>query len=133
MKPWARYLLNAVMAAGFLIVPAFTNAETCTLEIKRLEGSRNMYSPSDYMFRATSSQYFNAQIGSQGGPRLNFGQENKEAAFKKIVTKEPKYESDHPFRGVAKFGTKSSPLHWTNPFRNQKKTRPHPMDRMRSQ
>ena len=32
------------------------------------------------------------------------GNEQQTAAFKKIVKKEPKYQSAHPFRGVAKLG-----------------------------
>ena len=51
-------------------------------------------------------QSFNDQIGPVGKNQIRFGgAEERAAAFKKLVTKEPKYESDHPFRGVAKFGT----------------------------
>jgi hypothetical protein len=106
MKTWARYLLTAAAAtvAAFAAY-AVAGEETCNLEIKRLE-SRTSYGPSDYIYRATSPQMFNAQIGPEGKSRINFGGQAESAAkFKEIVKKEPKYESDHPFRGVAKFGT----------------------------
>jgi hypothetical protein len=106
MKTWARYLLTAVAAtvAAFAAY-AVAGEETCNLEIKRLE-SRTSYGPSDYIYRATSPQMFQAQIGPEGKSRINFGGQAESAAkFKEIVKKEPKYESDYPFRGVAKFGT----------------------------
>jgi hypothetical protein len=47
------------------------------------------------MFRVSSSQRFSMQIGA--------GQQNQ--AFSEIVTKEPQYAAQHPFRGVAKLGS----------------------------
>jgi hypothetical protein len=107
MKPWARYLLTAAAASGIAFAAVLAaRAETCNLEIKKLE-SRGIRSPNDYIYRATGSQTFQAQIGPEGKSRvINFGGEaDQTAKFKQIVKKEPKYESDHPFRGVAKFGT----------------------------
>jgi len=107
MKTWARYLLTAVAAtvAAFAAY-AVAGEETCNLEIKRLE-SRTSYSPSDYIYRAVRPQMFQVQIGPEGKSSINFGggQAEQTAKFKEIVKKEPKYESDCPFRGVAKFGT----------------------------
>ncbi len=106
MKTWARYLLTAIAATGVVFAAVVAaRAETCTLEIKRLE-SRNSYTPLDNIYRATRPQMFQAQIGPEGKSRINFGGEAEQTAkFKEIVKKEPNYESDHPFRGVAKFGT----------------------------
>jgi hypothetical protein len=106
MKTWARYLFTAAAAMGAAFVAVLAaRAETCNLEIKKLE-SRNIRSPFDYMYRASGSQTFQAQIGPEGKNRISFGRENeqKAARFKEIVKKEPKYDSDHPFRGVVKFG-----------------------------
>jgi hypothetical protein len=106
MKHWAQYLLTAIAAVGtsFAVI-AIASAETCTLELKRLE-SRNSSSPTDYIFRTTMPQSFNDQIGPVGKNQIRFGgAEERAAAFKKLVTKEPKYESDHPFRGVVKLGS----------------------------
>ena len=106
MKRSARYLLTLVVAMGTTFAAvSLARAETCTLEIKRLE-SRTSFSPSDYIYRATMPQSFNAQIGPEGKSRISFGgQEDMTASFKRIVKQEPKYESEHPFRGVAKFGS----------------------------
>ena len=105
MKLRMHFFYSAVAATGIVIAAVATaSAETCTLEIKRLE-SRSYSNPTDYIYRATSSQYINAQIRSSGKNQISFGGEKeREATFKKIVTKEPKYESDHPLRGIAKFG-----------------------------
>ncbi len=105
MKPWARYLLTGVAAAGTLFaLAAVAGAETCTLEIKRV-GSQTPTGPADYLYRATYPQFFDAQIGT-GKTRVRFGgQEEQTAAFKRIVKKEPKYDSDQVFRGVVKFGS----------------------------
>ena len=46
------------------------------------------------------------KLGRKG--KIEFGladAEERAAAFKKLVTKEPKYESDHPLRGVVKLGS----------------------------
>ncbi len=106
MKTWARYFLTAAAATGVALAAVIAaRAETCTLEIKRLD-SRTSFGPSDYIYRATNPQSFNAQVWSEGKSRINFGGEAEQTAkFKQIVKKEPKYESDHLFRGVAKFGT----------------------------
>jgi hypothetical protein len=107
MKTWARYLLTAAATTGaaFTAVVA-ARAETCNLEIKKLE-SQTIFNPVDNLYRPTNPQSFNAQIGPEGKNRISFGRDADQQAdkFKQIVKKEPKYESDHPFRGVAKFGS----------------------------
>jgi hypothetical protein len=108
MKLWAQYLLTAITAMGtsFAVI-AIASADTCTLELKKLE-SRNSssFSPTDSIYRATRPQSFNAQIGPAGKNQIRFGgAEEVAASFKKIVKTEPKYESDHPYRGVVKFGS----------------------------
>jgi hypothetical protein len=97
MKLRAQYLLTAIAAVAMsFAVIAIASAESCTLEIKRLE-SQNRIGPTDYLYRSTRPQSFNDQIGPEGQNRIRFaGSEERAAAFKKLVTKEPKYESDHP-------------------------------------
>jgi hypothetical protein len=108
MKPWVRSLLTGLASIWVaLAAVAVANAETCTLEIRRLESQTNgTFNASDYIYRETNPQSFQLQIGPDGKNRIQFaGSEDQAAAFKKIVKKQPQYESDHPFRGVAKFGT----------------------------
>jgi hypothetical protein len=104
MKSWARCLLAALAAAATLVaLAAVAGAETCTLEIKRLAGSRTSIGPADYVYRSTYPQYMTAQIGTSKS-RIRFG-DDKTADFKRIVKKEPQYNSDQVFRSVAKFGS----------------------------
>jgi hypothetical protein len=100
-------ILAAVVAAA--------RAETATLEIKRLgvrDGTRIVGGRAeDYIYRTTSAQSFNAAVGPQGDSRVNFGGESEQKdAFNKLVTKEPKYESEYPFRGVVKLGSQQYPF-----------------------
>lgn len=102
MKPWARTLAGAIAAAAVLAVMAaagarISKAESCQLELKRIESSRG--SRADYMFRSVFPQHFYMQVTSE----RTFGQSSD---FPKIIKSEPeKYHSKHPFRGVAKLGT----------------------------
>lgn len=106
-----KYLAASVAACGILAALAATaRAETATLEIKRLSDSGSPFGvvgrTTDYLYRYTSSQSFNAMVGPVGKDRIAFGgMKEQDEAFKKIVNKEPKYESEYPFRGVAKLGT----------------------------
>jgi hypothetical protein len=108
----------AAMFAAFGIlaaVAAAARAETATLEIKRLgvrDGTRIVGGRAeDYIYRTTSAQSFNAAVGPQGESRVNFGGEDvQKEAFKKLVTKEPKFESEYPFRGVVKLGSQQYPF-----------------------
>ena len=101
MKLRTQCLVSAAAAVvAMLAAVALARAETCTLELKRLESQGR--SGSDYIYRATSPQHFFVQMG-KNMPRM--GDQQQTAAFKKIVKKEPKYESDFPFRSVAKLGS----------------------------
>jgi len=98
-------LLAAVaILAGAVARPVAARAETCSLELKRLEGGPSVaLGPgSDYIYRATYPQGFFMQISDQeGGPSHNPSAE----AFARIVKKEPaKYNARHPYRGVATLG-----------------------------
>jgi hypothetical protein len=84
--------------AAFLVAiaaAAAARAETCSLELKRLD--RESRSNADQAYRAICPQGFNGQ-GRIADAR-------QAEAFKRIVKKEPKYESENPFRGVAKLGS----------------------------
>ena len=109
MRRNMRNLVWAGVAVGFLTGVANIWAETWTLELKRMETfdpSKGYSTQTDYLYRATSPQGFFRQAvpDGKGGTRL-VGNDQQEARFKKIVKKEPKYNSAHPFRGVAKLGT----------------------------
>jgi hypothetical protein len=78
-------------------------AEQCKLELVRLEskGPGNSFPQSEWIFRNVSAQYFFMQINGD----QTYG--NNENEFKEAVQKEPeKYIAKHPFRCVAKLGSK---------------------------
>jgi hypothetical protein len=96
----ARYLLRTMAALSLVFAVAVAAwAETCTLELKRLDANS---SGTDYTYRACYPQHFFVQIvnnAPQQDPRM-------QETFKRIVKKEPSYECQKPFRGVAKFGSR---------------------------
>ena len=105
-----------VVAAGMFAAASFTRAETCSLELKRLEPpgrSGVVFAASDYLLRTTYPQHIFIPIAQPGNKssRIMFP-ENKEqtAAFKRIVKKEPKYACEQPCRGVAKLGGHEYPF-----------------------
>jgi hypothetical protein len=112
MNRWLWCVFSGLLFAGemsILVVETGIAAErsssaTCALELKRLEPiSRGQTTrPADYVCRTTSSQHFIMQFldkeREKDDPRLQ--------DFRRIVKEEPKYESDQPFRGVAKLGGK---------------------------
>lgn len=106
--PW-RDLVQTALTISLLAAASALHAETWPLELKRFEShdpSRGYSSQMDYIYRATSPQHFYMQFrpDPKKKGRIN-GLEQHEAAFKKIVKKEPKYHSKRPFKGVAKLGT----------------------------
>ena len=104
MQSWPQCFVRVAAAAAILAVAAAARAETWTLELKRLEQNGRQGAPPGYMARPQS---FYGQIGGDGKTRVQFaGSGEQTAAFKRIVTKEPKYESERPFRGVAKLGSR---------------------------
>ncbi len=105
------YLAAVLAASGVLAgIAAAARAETAALEIKKLEASNQApivrAAPADYLYRTTSAQSFNAAVGPAGSNRVSFGGDSEQKElFKKLVTKEPEYASEYPFRGVVKLGT----------------------------
>ena len=102
-----RHFASAILTAGaFLAAAACANAETWTLELKQRESKDpQSYDPASYIYWATQGQSFFVQMAPPGS-RVQFpGNKQQLADFKRIVKKEPKYESDRPFRGVIKLGS----------------------------
>ncbi len=103
----ARFAGAAAATAAFLVVAAIACAETWPLELKRL-GSENRSEDQmpSYVYRTASAQTFYCQMGGEEKSRIRLpGADAQAAAFKRIIKKEPKYESKHPLRGVAKLGS----------------------------
>lgn len=102
-----RWLIRTAGAAAVMVTVASAmaaGAETCSLQLKRLEASsRTTGPPSDYMFRSVYPQRFYRQIGVKLPSRPGQSDEDE---FAKVITKEPaSYNSQSPFRAVAKLGT----------------------------
>jgi hypothetical protein len=102
-----RRLIRLASAAAVLVAAASAmaaDAETCSLQIKRLEASaRTTGPPTDTMFRGAYPQRFFRQTGLEIAGRPGA---NDEEEFAKVITKEPaSYNSKSPFRAVAKLGT----------------------------
>lgn len=96
-------------AASLLAASAFVSAETWPLEIKQMDSrdaSRGFSNRTEYLYRASYPQHFflHSQPDGKGGVRF-MGNDQQAAEFKKIVKKEPTYQSANPFRSVAKLGT----------------------------
>lgn len=105
MKPrWLR-IAGAAVALWAVASAVPASAETCALQLKRIETAtgRTTGPPSAFMFRSVYPQRFYRQIGVKLPTRP--GQSDEEE-FAKVVTKEPaSYNSPSPFRAVAKLGT----------------------------
>jgi hypothetical protein len=100
MKLSSRSLVSALAAISVaLAAAAAARAETYTLELKRLaQDGQN----ADVPYRVTHSQgSFVQTVKGQG----RVSDQRQAEAFKRIVKKEPKYESQEPFRGVATLGS----------------------------
>jgi hypothetical protein len=99
-----RFLASAVAVALAVASALAANAETFSLQLKRLETvtDRSTGPPSDAMFRGLMGQRFQRQVGVDvpGVPGRT-----EEEEFAKVITKEPSYNSKFPFRGVATLGT----------------------------
>jgi hypothetical protein len=96
----------AAIAGLVLAAAAFAKAETCTLELKRLGSENASAQAPNYIYRSSSAQSFYHQIEGKEKSRMELpGVEEQAAAFKRIVKKEPKYESRYPLRGVARLGS----------------------------
>jgi len=103
MRKWPQRLAGLLAAAVFAVL-ASARAETCQLALKRLEpmSRTQMFmgsQPEDVLFRMTNPQHLFMQFGVGMVTDMT-------KAFPKVVKKEPeKYESERPFRGVAKLGS----------------------------
>jgi hypothetical protein len=93
----------AVLAVALLAALPAARAEECKLELVQLESQQptRMTSENEWLYYNVSAQHFFTQFG-KGMPPQSF-----ENDFKKLVKKEPeKYLSEHPFRSVAKLGSR---------------------------
>ena len=106
MKKRFCLLTGAVTLTALLVVVAGVEAETCRLEIKKIDRSQPPGSPLESLLRAALPQWFFAQLGGPEGKVPNTRQKGA-PEFSTITKKEPaEYESPHPFRGVARLGSR---------------------------
>ena len=78
MRKWSRYCVGVVAITGWLAFVVSTDAETCKLETKRLDGASGTViggRPIEYWFRATRPQSFFMQIG--GPERVSRGSDQE--------------------------------------------------------
>ena len=101
MRMPARILPAAAIASlAMLTAAAVVRAETCTLELKRVDPQNPQ--GFDYVLRGANPQTIFVQMAKGGAP---VGNRETMAAFKGIVKKEPKYCSENPFRGTVTLGS----------------------------
>ena len=104
MRRLARRHAGAIAVAVLVLaVAAQAAADTWTLRLKRRQSNPTSFDRESYVYWSTYPQYFQMQIGPPNSP-VRY-ETPDQAAFKRIVKKEPKYVSKHPFRGVAKLGS----------------------------
>jgi hypothetical protein len=107
---WA-WTLGAVVIAAGLCGPNRSLAESCSLELKKLD-SGGRFSAGNGLFQITDSQdFFLAWTSEEDQPQgakvaiapvVGEG----EARFRQVVKKQPvKYQSKHPLRAVARLGS----------------------------
>jgi hypothetical protein len=94
------FLPSAVAVAWAVAGAMAANAETFSLQLKRLETVTGP--PADTTFRGLQGQRFQRQIGVDVPEATGRADEDE---FAKVITKEPSYNSKFPFRGVATLGT----------------------------
>jgi hypothetical protein len=99
--PLRSLVSTALASAAIFALATLAWAETCSLELKRLDSSSS--ANSDEAYHAANAQSIFVQLGKDDEPLADQG---PVAAFKRIVKKEPKYLSAHPFRAVLKLGSK---------------------------
>lgn len=107
MRKWSRICAGIVAVVGLLALVTSSGAETCKLETKRVDTTASFTAgrlPMEFYFRQARPQSIFMQIG---GPGRLVPQQTGIAAFEKVIKKEPsKYESETPFKGVVKLGSK---------------------------
>ncbi len=108
MRKWSRYLVGVVAVTGLLGLVTHATAETCTLDMKKVDTSARISTSGmsgSLLARSTSSQSFFQQLGGPEG-RIVGPSSGSKAKFSDVVKKEPaKYVTDTPFRGVAELGS----------------------------
>jgi hypothetical protein len=108
MRKWSRYLVGVVAVTGLFVLVTQAGAETCTLEMKKVDtspGASRSGLPVDYLFRSTYPQRFFQQLGGPQGRIVRPGKEEK-PEFSAVVKKEPaEYAMETPFRGVVALGS----------------------------
>ncbi len=108
MRKWSRYVVGVVAVTGLFVLVTHAGAESCKLELKKVDTSPRTSSsgPSlSYLARSTYAQSFFQQLGGPAGMVSGSGSGAKKK-FSDVIKKEPKkYVSDTPFRGVAKLGS----------------------------
>ena len=102
-----RCLVGTIVTAGVLLATAVSAvAETYTLKLTRRETKSVSSDQMSPMYWVVRPQYFYVQMTADANGRWRpAGPESQADAFKRIVKKEPKYQSENPFRGVVKFGS----------------------------
>jgi hypothetical protein len=105
MVKWSKPLSVAVTMTLIPAAVTVVRAETFTLELKRLGSSSfpaGVSPPAEFAFRSTYPQSFYMQSGM--GSYVRPGGEGPD--FSDVIQKEPaEYQTDRPFRGVAKLGS----------------------------
>jgi hypothetical protein len=91
------------IAAFWASAACMANAETGALELKRLDPRGS--NVNDYMYRATMPQHCFVQLMPKAKEMPEMGDQRQTQTFKRLVKKEPKYQSSRPFRGVVKIGS----------------------------
>ena len=108
MKKWSRYLVGVVAVTGLFLLATRAGAETCTLDLKRVDVSNRLSVsglPMAYLARSTSPQSFFQQLGGPQGAIVGPSGGSK-LKFSEVIKKEPaKYVTETPFRGVAELGS----------------------------
>ena len=104
-----RCLVGTIVTVGVVFATAVAAvAKTYTLTIKRRETKSASFDQASYMLWSVRPQYSYVQMHADenGQWRPANPQDTAQAkAFKRLVKKEPKYQSANPFRGVIKFGS----------------------------
>ena len=98
-------LLAGAFAVAALFAPATgAGAETCKLEMKKVDPSNRGRTPLEYMSQYSYPQRFFMQVGGPEG-MIAVPDEQEKPKFSEVIKKEPTYVAEHPFRGVAKLGS----------------------------
>jgi hypothetical protein len=97
-----RFLARSLVSAAVVFLAIFAAAavawaETCTLELKRI----NAENTADSAYRAAFPQNVFIQLGKDQAPIAN---QPPIAAFKRLVKKEPKYQTKNPICAVVTLG-----------------------------